>query len=130
MRRWNLVLMIWITAFIVAACGESGSVDEAEPPDPELVTAGGELYAQACASCHGADLRGTESGPSHLSEVYEPGHHGDAAFALAVQRGVTPHHWSFGPMPPIDGLTDSDVGAIVAFVRNVQLREGFEPYPP
>jgi mono/diheme cytochrome c family protein len=125
-------LLILLVAVVLSACSGSGAADGGgnQPSDPALIAAGSELYAEACASCHGADLRGTERGPSHLSEVYEPGHHGDAAFLLAVRRGVTPHHWSFGPMPPIDGLSDSEVEALVAFVRDVQRREGFEPYPP
>jgi len=53
--------------------------------DPDLVASGEQLYAANCAECHGADLRCTGKGPSHLSEVYEPGHHG------AVQAGVRAH---------------------------------------
>jgi len=132
LRPTILMRVISVLALVLSACGASGSVDDAgtEVPDSELVAAGAGLYAEECAACHGADLRGTDNGPSHLSEVYEPGHHGDAAFVLAVRRGVQPHHWSFGSMPPIEDLTDDDVAAIVAFVRDVQGREGFEPYPP
>jgi len=132
MRSASMTSVISVLALVLSACGASGSADDAgvEVRDAELVAVGAELYAKECAVCHGADLRGTVSGPSHLSEVYEPGHHGDAAFALAVRRGVQPHHWSFGAMPPIEGLSNADVAAIVAFVRDVQDREGFEPYPP
>ncbi|MCO6503757.1 MAG: cytochrome c [Acidimicrobiales bacterium] len=98
--------------------------------NPDLVAEGEQLYAASCAECHGADLRGTDKGPSLLSEVYEPGHHGDGAFLVAVVGGVRPHHWDFGPMPPIEGLTPEDVEAIVAFIRETQRVEGFEPYPP
>ena len=118
--------------FILSGCATPGNGgDTALPaPDPDLVAAGAELHATSCASCHGVDLRGTDRGPSHLSEIYEPNHHADGAFLLAVRRGVAPHHWSFGPMPVIEGLSDADVEAIVAFVRDAQGREGFEPYPP
>lgn len=98
--------------------------------DPELVEAGATLYAANCAECHGEDLRGTAKGPSHLSEIYEPGHHSDEAFLVAVTTGVMPHHWNFGPMPPVEGLTEADVAAIIAFVREAQRVEGFESYPP
>jgi mono/diheme cytochrome c family protein len=97
---------------------------------PDLVAEGEQLYAANCAECHGADLRGTDRGPSHLSEVYEPGHHGDGAFLVAVMAGVRPHHWDFGAMPPIEGLSAEDVEAITAFIRDQQRIEGFEPYPP
>lgn len=118
--------------FLLSACGDSPGSGETgiEPQDPDLVAAGAELYAANCAECHGDDLRGTEKGPSHLSEVYVPSHHADGAFLLAVLRGSPQHHWNFGSMPPVEGLTDADVDAIVAFVRDTQRTEGFEPYPP
>ena len=98
--------------------------------DPGLVAAGEVVYQAACAACHGADLRGTEIGPSHLSIVYEPNHHGDAAFVLAAVRGVTAHHWNFGDMAPVPGLDEDDLAAVVAYVRENQRIHGFEPYPP
>ena len=98
--------------------------------DPELVAAGEPIYEASCATCHGTDLRGTDNGPSHLSVVYEPKQHGDAAFALAAQNGVRAHHWPFGDMPPVPGLSDEDLEAVVAYVRENQRISGFEPYPP
>lgn len=128
----RLQMALIAALMLLSACAGPGIGGTAElsVPDAELVAAGAGLYATSCASCHGVDLRGTERGPSHLSEVYEPNHHADGAFLLAVRRGVAPHHWSFGPMPAIEGLSDADVEAIVAFVRDTQGREGFEPYPP
>ena len=114
---------------IVAACN-AASETTIPVQDPDRVAAGEQLYAARCAECHGPDLRGTDNGPSHLSEVYEPSHHGDGAFLLAVQAGSRAHHWSFGDMPRIEGLTREDVEAIVAFVREQQRVQGFEPYPP
>lgn len=121
--------VLLVVALAVSACGGAAS-DVPETADPALVIEGSELYQASCAECHGADLRGTDRGPSHLSEVYEPNHHGDAAFLLAVQRGVRAHHWNFGNMAPISGLTADDVAAIVAYVRAEQQNQGFEPYPP
>lgn len=113
---------------MLAACASAGGNENATP-DPELVAVGADLYQANCAVCHGSDLRGTNQGPSLLSIVYEPGHHGDGAFLIAVTRGVPAHHWNFGPMPPVPGLSVSDVEAIVAFVRDQQRIQGFEPYP-
>ena len=98
--------------------------------EPELVAAGEPLYQENCAACHGADLRGTDRGPSHLSIVYEPNHHGDAAFFLAVRNGVRQHHWPFCDMVPVEGLSDPEIERIVAYVREQQRVAGFEPYPP
>lgn len=116
---------------LVSACGGSGDGGTGiTVQDPELVDAGEALYSANCASCHGTDLRGTDEGPSHLSIVYEPNHHGDAAFVLAARRGVPQHHWRFGDMEPVEGLSEADLEAIVAFVREQQRIHGFEPYPP
>lgn len=112
---------------LASACGAGGGVTAS--PSAELTEVGAGLYEANCAQCHGAELRGTAQGPSLLSVVYEPNHHSDAAFLLAVTQGVQPHHWDFGPMPPIPGLTAEDVAAIVSFVRDRQQTEGFEPYP-
>lgn len=107
-----------------------GSEGPIPPQDQNLVQAGADLYAMNCAECHGADLRGTAQGPSHLSVLYEPNHHADGAFLFAVTRGVQEHHWNFGDMPAVEGITPEDVEAITAFVRENQRIEGFEPYPP
>ncbi len=98
--------------------------------DPALVAEGKDLYLAKCASCHGTDLRGTNLGPSHLSVVYNPDHHNDLSFARAALVGVPAHHWSFGDMAPVPGLTEHDMVRINAFVREMQRLEGFEPYPP
>ena len=85
-----------------------------------------EVYAESCASCHGTDLRGTDKGPPHLSIVYEPDHHTDDSFRSAIANGAPQHHWSFGDMEPVEGLSDDDVEAVIAFVRAEQERQGFE----
>ena len=119
-----------VLAALAAACSSPLTENQPLPGDQPTLELGGELYLAHCAECHGADLRGSDRGPSHLSEVYVPSHHGDAAFSLAVLRGVRQHHWRFGDMPPVEGLDEDAITAIVAYVRSVQEREGFEPYPP
>lgn len=120
----------FVVALAVVLGGCVVGSDEIEPQKPALVEEGALLYAANCAECHGTGLRGTDKGPSHLSVLYKPSHHADGAFLFAVQNGSRSHHWSFGDMPPIDGLTPEDVAAIVAFVREKQRVEGFESYPP
>ena len=123
--------MTAILTVVMAACGgEQRTGPTVEEQDPRLVELGEPLYRATCAECHGEDLRGTDIGPSHLSIVYEPGHHTDFAFTQAVRFGSPQHHWRFGDMPPVEGLSDEDVAAITAFVRENQRVHGFEPYPP
>lgn len=82
------------------------------------------LFVQKCASCHGVDLKGNNSGPSFLHRVYEPSHHGDAAFQSAVAYGARAHHWKFGNMPPVPGVTPDDVAHITAYIRMEQRKVG------
>lgn len=114
----------------LALAGCAGSTTASSPPASTAGNRGAELYAARCAACHGTDLRGTAAGPSHLSKVYEPGHHPDAAFKAAIRNGSRAHHWSFGDMPAVPGMSDADIDAVIAYVRAAQAREGFEPYPP
>ncbi|MFZ2854051.1 MAG: cytochrome c [Rhodocyclaceae bacterium] len=86
------------------------------------------LYEKSCAACHGADLKGSENGekkgPPLLHRIYEPSHHGDAAFQLAVKNGVRAHHWSFGDMAPLPQVSADDVAHITAYVRAEQRKVG------
>lgn len=85
---------------------------------------GKKLFSANCASCHGADLKGSDKGPAMLHKVYEPSHHGDVAFQLAVKNGVRAHHWQFGDMKPVPGLTPDDVAHITVFIRAEQRKVG------
>ncbi len=118
-----------------SACSDSGGEGDGDGDRRgggagDELALGEEVYGEACASCHGGDLRGTDLGPSHLSIVYEPGHHSDESFRSAISNGSPAHHWTFGDMPPVGGLDDEQVEAVIAYIRDVQEREGFEPYPP
>ncbi|MCP5229282.1 MAG: cytochrome c [Candidatus Accumulibacter sp.] len=92
-------------------------------PNP---AAGKALFEKSCASCHGANLQGSDKGPPMLNKIYEPSHHGDAAFQLAVKSGSRAHHWQFGDMPPVPGLTPDDVAQITAYVRLEQRKAGIQ----
>jgi len=126
------LFMVVAIAFVTGDGTDSGTDSGTGIPvqDAALVAAGDPLYQASCASCHGSNLRGTDKGPSHLSIVYEPGHHGDIAFVRAARNGVPQHHWPFGDMLPIPGLSDEELEAIIAYVRENQRIFGFEPYPP
>ena len=84
------------------------------------------LYGQACAVCHGPALEGTDSGPTFLNRIYAPGHHADISFMFAIERGVRAHHWTFGNMAPVEGLTQEQVLAIIGFIREQQREAGIE----
>lgn len=120
-RHLASVLTLFTLA-LVAACGDSN----AAPATSFDGTDGASLYAQACARCHGTDLKGTDQGPPFLHAFYVPGHHADEAFLIAIRRGARAHHWNFGDMPPVEGLTDQQAQSIIAFIRETQRANGIQ----
>lgn len=88
---------------------------------------GKRAFEAVCAQCHGQNAAGQNGvAPPLVHKIYEPSHHGDEAFYRAVANGVRSHHWDFGNMPPINGLTRADVGTIVAYVRALQSENGIQ----
>ena len=82
-------------------------------------------FNASCADCHGTNGAGRDGiAPPLIHKIYEPGHHADISFERAVMNGVQSHHWSFGNMAPVKGLTPADIGTIIAYVRAVQRANG------
>ena len=92
----------------------------------QTATDGEAIFERNCAKCHGQDAKGTDQGPPLVHKIYEPSHHADVAFYLAVRRGVPAHHWPFGNMPPVEGVSDEEIAQIVAYVRGLQRAAGIE----
>ncbi|EAQ23329.1 MULTISPECIES: c-type cytochrome [Roseobacteraceae] len=86
---------------------------------------GASAYDAVCAACHGLNGQGQDGiAPPLVHKIYEPSHHGDMAFVLAAQNGVRAHHWKFGNMPAVEGVTRSDILDIVAYIRVLQRANG------
>ncbi len=141
-----LVLGVLIAGLGLLVFGWSGQMagHDSTPPDTTAVVEGGPLadvilpetfsetaqigktaFEAVCAACHGINAAGQNGiAPPLVHRIYEPSHHGDGAFWLATQNGVRAHHWRFGDMPPVDGLTRADVGNIVAYIRELQRANG------
>jgi mono/diheme cytochrome c family protein len=114
----GLLVMTGITAY-----AQGWQIPKPSPglmPNP---AAGKTLYEKNCASCHGVTLNGSDKGPPLLHRIYEPSHHADIAFQLAVKNGVRAHHWQFGDMAPVP-VTPDDVAHITAYVRAEQRKIG------
>lgn len=119
-RYWLLVPLLILVSLTVHAAGFP-------QPSPGLMpnpAKGKVLYSQNCASCHGADLKGSDKGPPFLHRIYEPSHHADLTFQLAVKNGSRAHHWQFGDMKPVPGLSPNDVAHVTAYVRSEQHKVG------
>jgi hypothetical protein len=111
--RYDVSLIgVVLLGVLLAACesGGNGANRLLVPPKGFVSDAaqGKQLFARNCATCHG--LRGSHSGPPLLHKVYEPSHHSDLSFYMAVNKGVRQHHWQFGNMPPITGVSPEEGG--------------------
>ena len=95
-------------------------------PVPMEFQVGEAQFTANCAACHGKQAAGTDHGPPLVHKIYEPNHHGDAAFQRAAANGVKAHHWEFGNMPKIEGATADDVDQIVKYVRWLQRQAGIQ----
>ena len=86
----------------------------------------GKLAFEAkCTSCHGTNAAGRDGvAPPLVHIIYESNHHGDESFQRAVAMGVQAHHWSFGNMPAVEGLTRGDVKMIIKYIRELQRENG------
>ena len=113
-----------LLAILLGVSGVAAAQDVAVPKLEGSARIGQFTYALKCAACHGDKAQGTDNGPTFLSRIYHPGHHADESFFRAARNGVRAHHWRFGDMPPVDGLTDEQVASIVAFVRAMQRANG------
>ena len=82
-------------------------------------------FEAKCAACHGVNAAGQDgAAPPLVHKVYEPSHHGDESFQRAASLGVRAHHWPFGNMPAVVGLTRGDVKMIIAYIRELQRANG------
>ena len=114
LRIGALILPLLAAMLVVTlACGS----------EQEQQQGGAKLFADNCARCHGGMADGTATGPPLVHRLYEPGHHPDFSFQSAVKNGVVAHHWGFGDMPPVAGLSEDEVTEIIAHIRDLQ-REG------
>ena len=96
---------------------------------PETLSSNAQIgkvaFEAACVSCHGENAAGQDGvAPPLVHIIYEPNHHGDESFQRAAALGVRAHHWPFGNMPPVEGVTRADVAMIVAYVRELQRANG------
>jgi mono/diheme cytochrome c family protein len=127
----RVVIALPLILVLLSACSGSKS----EPVSNQAVSSsavpaeyakGEAAFNTHCARCHGPKAAGTNNGPTFINRVYEPDHHGDAAFRLAPRNGVRAHHWQFGDMPKIEGVTSQEVDEIILYIRWLQRQAGIQ----
>lgn len=124
--------MLWMSLIVLvlgtaSACSQNG----VEPKEtgtaasvPAELREGERKFNANCSTCHGIGGVGTTQGPPFLHKIYEPNHHGDAAFQRAAATGVKAHHWQFGDMPKIGAVQPEDVDQIIKYIRWLQKQAG------
>jgi len=99
----------------------TGTIKAAEEVEIPFHLAKGQLlFEKYCSSCHGLQLIGSDKGPPLLHAFYKPSHHGDKSFYRAALQGVKQHHWNFGDMPPVEGMTPKKMDSLVPYIRYYQ----------
>jgi mono/diheme cytochrome c family protein len=82
-------------------------------------------FNERCSACHGINAVGQVGvAPPLIHKIYEPSHHGDASFVRAAFVGVQQHHWPFGSMPPVEGITELEIKTIITYIRELQRANG------
>lgn len=119
------VVLIVAATWRYGASHDTARIEEIVVPELTAEAQVGEVaFNENCAACHGKNGVGTDKGPPLVHDIYNPGHHADASFHIAVRRGVPRHHWSFGNMPPQPQVTQDQVTAIVVYIRELQVANG------
>ena len=113
------MVMRWVSS------ADTADADAVIVPNLSDVAArGNTAYDRNCASCHGVNAAGSRNGPPLVHGIYNPGHHADNAFYFAAKRGVRRHHWQFGDMPPVEGMTKDLMVEIISYIRWLQRKAG------
>ena len=108
-----------------AADASGAQTVSVEVPDlSDVASEGAELFTANCSECHGPTAGGSSQGPPLVHKIYEPGHHADFSFVRAVETGSPQHHWNFGDMEPVPGLSPEDVSKVICYVRELQYANG------
>ena len=105
-----------------AAAPKAGSL--IIPELSQIAQSGEVAFNESCSACHGVNAGGSDNGPPLVHKIYEPSHHGDISFAMAANNGVRAHHWRFGNMPPVNGITEAKIRWITTYVRELQAANG------
>jgi mono/diheme cytochrome c family protein len=119
---------------LLSACGDqaaSGNDARADPGDAQHVARGAIVYAQHCASCHGAKLEGQPEWRRRLPHGRLPApphdesghtwHHPDHVLFSITRNGMVPPYAPQGyasDMPAFsDRLSDDEIWAVLAFIK-------------
>ena len=134
-KRRCVAVLAMALASLAAGCTESSSQwddPRANAGDAARVALGARVYAQQCASCHGARLEGQANWRSRLpngrlpapphDETGHSWHHPDRVLFAITKNGLVPPYAPqdyASDMPAFSGrLADDEIWAALAFVKS------------
>ncbi|HWD22345.1 MAG TPA: cytochrome c [Burkholderiales bacterium] len=117
--------LAWSMVLLLGACGE-------RPSDPAQLALGAKLYAEHCASCHGARLEGQPNWRKRLPNGRLPApphddaghtwHHPDEVLIGITKNGLAPPYAPAGyesDMPAFAGkLSDDEIRAVLGYIES------------
>ena len=111
----------YLVIFATLICIDPGAgTSEGDIEVPLALGKGKLLHDKSYSSCHGLQLSGTDKGPSLVHPFYRPINHGDESYYRATLNGVRQHHWEFGDMQPVIGMTREKLVNVMPYVRFFQ----------
>lgn len=130
---WTCILVLGFGAAPAAAQGPRPGpatfpAQQRPPGDPALIARGQQLYAVNCQFCHGADLRGGDSGGPNLlrSRLVLNDQEGELIGPLIVGGSQS----QGGGMMPAIPLPGNDIQAVAAYLHSVQASMRGQGNPP
>ncbi len=127
----GLAFAFLVVAVTAALC--FGEKSPADPDDSQQVARGKSVYAQHCASCHGARLEGPPNWQEKLPSGRMPApphdasghtwHHPDAMLFGMTKYGLVPGKYAppgyQSDMPAFSGtLSDAEIWAVLAYIKS------------
>lgn len=130
---WTCILVLGFAAAPAAAQGPRRGpatfpAQQRPPGHPALIARGQQLYAVNCQFCHGADLRGGDSGGPNLlrSQLVLNDQEGELIGPLIVGGSQS----QGGGMMPAIPLPGDDIRAVAAYLHSVQASMRGQGNPP
>ena len=130
--RWLVIgsaISVLVLVGVLVWLGASVEPTKPDPNNPRLVARGKIVYAEQCASCHGANLEGQPNWRVRLPSGRLPApphdstghtwHHSDKELFEMVKNGIpeiVPGYQT--DMPAYKGnLSDADIWAVLSFIQ-------------
>ncbi len=125
-----LTVVVVVGAYVFMSQGGDGS--RADADDAKLVARGQQVYVEACASCHGANLKGQADWRVRLANGRLPApphdatghtwHHPDDQLFGMTKIGIAAFAGLDGyetDMPAYEGvLSDTEIWAVLAYIKS------------